>query len=107
MVIFQGDGDDIILRPRGAGLPGGVPVRGLWGKHHLLAWAYAGLPVGQARSSGIRSCSEGAVAHETMDIYISPPKLVTEAIHSHIPNGCPSFTAQMQKNIHIYRWLLT
>lgn len=51
MVIFQGDGYHVVLRPRGAGLPGDVPVCGLWGEHHLLAWACAGLPVKEAKEA--------------------------------------------------------
>ena len=39
----QGYRDDVVLRPRGAGVPGDVPVRRLWGEHHLPARARAGL----------------------------------------------------------------
>jgi len=49
---FQGDGDNNVLWSCRAGLSGDVPVCGLRGEHHLLAWACAGLPVREAETPG-------------------------------------------------------
>uniref|UniRef100_A0A3P8NW07 Transmembrane protein 106B n=1 Tax=Astatotilapia calliptera TaxID=8154 RepID=A0A3P8NW07_ASTCA len=40
---------NVLLWPHGAGLPGDVPVCGLWGEHHLVARACAGLPIREAK----------------------------------------------------------
>uniref|UniRef100_A0A8C8LPN9 Transmembrane protein 106B n=1 Tax=Oncorhynchus tshawytscha TaxID=74940 RepID=A0A8C8LPN9_ONCTS len=42
-----GDCDHILLRALGAGLPGDVPVCGLWGQHHLAAWTCEDVSVRQ------------------------------------------------------------